>query len=64
MSDEDLAAVPYAELWLSELGAVVPEYRRPRGEVRPDLPPAAPRHAHRDDTGRFAPDPARGHPPA
>jgi hypothetical protein len=46
VSDEDLARTPYAELWLSELGATVPEHRageevrqrrRPHELVREDL---------------------------
>lgn len=27
MRDEELQRTPYAELWLSEMGATVPEYR-------------------------------------
>ncbi len=30
MSDDDLQALPYADLWLAELGATVPEHRAGR----------------------------------
>lgn len=56
MNDEELAALPYADLWLAELGRPVPGYRRPPPvERRPDLPPDRPRHAVRDGSGRWAP---------
>jgi hypothetical protein len=65
VSDDDLQRMPLRDLWLSELGPVVREYRRPQApEVHPDLPPAPPRHATRDHGGRFAPDPTRQLPSA
>jgi hypothetical protein len=50
----------YAALWLSELGAYVPEYRPDRVPLNGfDLPRVRPRHDRRDARGRFAPDPTR-----
>jgi hypothetical protein len=50
MSDEDLRSIPYAQLWLSELGATVPEWRageaphrrRRRNELTAPWPPTGP----------------------
>ncbi len=57
MSDDDLQALPYRDLWLAELGATVPQYRHPAPRNSRDLPPVRPRHDIRDAHGRFAPDP-------
>ncbi len=52
MSDDDLQALPYADLWLAELGATVPEHRAGRDPRR--VQPA------RRLTGEgTAPDPTR-----
>jgi hypothetical protein len=41
VSDEDLARIPYAQLWLAELGAHVPEWRSaPRRVAEPPRTPA------------------------
>jgi hypothetical protein len=57
VSDDELQATPYAQLWLSELGAYVPEHRSTvpalpppgRGRRRPALPtPPAPDPMRRD----------------
>lgn len=49
MSDEDLQAMTYAELWLSELGGTAPEHPdRDRSQCRNELGVPRPRTAPED----------------
>jgi hypothetical protein len=51
VSDEDLRSIPYAQLWLAELGATVPEWRSaPRRVAEPRRVPA---HDDPDRPGQF-----------
>jgi hypothetical protein len=52
VSDDDLQALPYADLWLAELGATVPEHRS-------DRDPRRVRPAWRLTGEGTAPDPTR-----
>jgi hypothetical protein len=58
MSDEDMEAMPYADLWLAELGPVVRGYRHAEQERANAA--GHRKHAARSELGVFAPDPMHG----
>jgi hypothetical protein len=52
VSDENLRSIPYAQLWLAELGAHVPEWRSAPRRVAE--PPRTPAPDDPDRPGQFA----------